>query len=176
MRASQIRLVAQLGYPITGDAPAWYGAVTFQPKMIGVILLTGALSQSPAVFLGLSLVLLVGAFVPKGNLFDAIYNRTVLRRGSPLPPAPAPRRFAQGLAGTIAAIIAAALFVGWPLLAWSLQALFAVAVVAVVFGDSCAGAVIWGQVVNWHISHGLTPRVEAASPTVGSTSVRSGHG
>jgi hypothetical protein len=144
MRTSQTRLVAQLGYPITSDAPVWYSAVRFQPAMIGLIILAGTVLHSPAVFVMLFLALVVGAVAPRGNPFDAIFNGFLLRgRGRPLPPAPAPRRFAQGLASLISIGIALALFFEVSVLPWVLQGLFALAVIAVVFGDSCAGAVVY---------------------------------
>jgi Domain of unknown function (DUF4395) len=62
----------------------------------------------------LSAVLWWNAIVPTHNLFDAIYNHTVAEpRGLPrLGAAPAPRRFAQGMAGTFALAIAVALMLG----------------------------------------------------------------
>jgi hypothetical protein len=140
MRSSQIRLLVQLGYPITVDFEGWYGAVRFQPLMIGLIVLAGTMLSSPAVFLVLSLVLLWSALVPGGNPFDVFYNTLVLRgRSRPLPPAPAPRRFAQALAGAFAA----AMSTGWLAGARIGEAMLAIAVLVVLLRDACAGAVIY---------------------------------
>jgi hypothetical protein len=80
--------------------------------------------------------------VPTRSLFDAIYNDVAARRRglARLEPAPALRRFAGGLAAILTLAIGGALLTGATTTAWVLEALLAVAVAAVVFGRSCAGA------------------------------------
>jgi hypothetical protein len=51
-----------------------------------------------------------------------------------------PRRFAMGMAGTVALTIGIALLAGAAITAWVLEGLFAVAVLQVVFGDVCGAA------------------------------------
>jgi Domain of unknown function (DUF4395) len=145
MRASQTRFIRQLGFSGQDFHDSLYSALMFQPRTIGVLIVLGVLLQSPWFFLVLSAVLLWSAFVPARNPFDAVYNSLVAHpRGlPPLGVAPEPRRFAQGLAGTFVLAIAAALFAGASTAAWALEGLFAVAMMAVVFGDSCAGAALY---------------------------------
>ena len=54
--------------------------------------------------------------------------------------APAPRRFAMGMAGTVALTIGIALLAGAAITAWVFEGLFAIAVLQVVFGDICGAA------------------------------------
>jgi hypothetical protein len=117
---------------------------------VGVVVVAGVIMQSPAVFAVLAAVLWWGALVPRLNLFDLIYNVTLGQRAgaSRLGPAPVPRRFAQGMAGTFAAAIAASLAAELWILAWVLEALFVVAVVALVFGRFCLGSFVY------HLLHG----------------------
>lgn len=79
------------------------------------------------------------------NLFAAIYNSLVAypRGLRPLGVAPAPRRFAQDLAGTVAMVIGVALLMDVTTVAWFCQGPFVVASMAVVFRDSCAGAEVY---------------------------------
>ena len=113
-----------------------------QPRVIGAIVVLGIVVQSPLLFLVLSAVLLWSALVPARNPFDAIYNHAVAgpRRLSPLGIAPAPRRFAMGMAGTVALTIGIALLAGATITAWVFEGLFDVAVLQVVFGDICGAA------------------------------------
>jgi hypothetical protein len=87
-----------------------YSALMFQPRIIGALVVLGIVYQSSWLFLVLSAVLLWNALVPTHNLFDAIYNHAVADpRGLPrLSAAPAPRRFAQSMARTLAVAIGAA--------------------------------------------------------------------
>jgi hypothetical protein len=83
-----------------------------------------------------------GTVFPSLNPFDALYNYAVARRRGlpPLEHAPAPRRFAQGMAGSVAMLIGVALLTHTTIVAWIFESLFVVASMAVVFRDSCAGA------------------------------------
>jgi len=145
MRNSQIHFMCQLGYPAPHVDNGWYGALMFQPRMIGVVVALGAVTANPWLFLALSSVLWWSTIVPRRNVFDAIYNHLVLRaRGlAPVPPAPAPRRFAQAMAATAAGLTAAALLEHALVTAWFVEALFAIGVVAAVFRDFCGAAVIY---------------------------------
>jgi hypothetical protein len=58
----------------------------------------------------------------------------------PLTPAPAPRRFAQGMAAAFTAGAAAALLLGSPPAAWVLEAFLVIAFSALLFGKFCLGA------------------------------------
>ena len=118
------------------DAHRRSEALLFQPRVIGPVVLVGMMLQSPAVFLGLAALLWWCALLPRANPFDALYNLT---RGSRpgairLGPAPSPRRFAQGMAGTFSLAIGAALLREWWIAGYVLEGFFAAAIVALVFG------------------------------------------
>ncbi|MEP6767049.1 MAG: DUF4395 family protein [Acidobacteriota bacterium] len=113
--------ILQQGFsePAAACCPPQYSALLFQPRLVGVVVLAGAALQEPRIFLALAAVLWWCALAPHWNLFEALYNRTVGRRpgGTPLSRAPAPRRFAQGMAGTLALAIGISLALGWKALA-----------------------------------------------------------
>jgi hypothetical protein len=142
MRESRIRFIRQQGFAAETADDQLYSALMLQPRIIGAIVVLGIVAQSPSPFLVLSAVLLWSALVPSRNPFDAIYNNAVARpRGlPPLAAAPAPRRFAMGMAGTVALTIGVALLAGATITAWVFEGLFAVAVMQVVFGDVCGAA------------------------------------
>ncbi|HEY9463329.1 MAG TPA: DUF4395 family protein [Vicinamibacterales bacterium] len=141
MRESRVRFIRQLGVTTPNVDDNLYSALMLQPRIIAVIVALGIVAQSPLLFLVLSVVLLWSALVPSLNPFDAIYNFVARRRGvAPLDIAAAPRRFAMGMAGTVALTIGVALAVGASITAWVFQGLFAVAVIQVVFGDICGAA------------------------------------
>jgi hypothetical protein len=80
--------------------------------------------------------------VPQLNPFDALYNALIAarRRRPPLGAAPGPRRFSQALAATFALLIGVSLLAGWQTTARILEAVFALAVAALVFGGFCLGS------------------------------------
>ncbi len=145
MRDSQIRFIRQQGVTTPNPDRNLYQALMLQPRIIGCLTVVGVVWQNPWLFLTLSAVLFWGTLVPTRNLFDAIYNYLVaLPRGLPrLAVAPAPRRFAQGLAATVALAIGAALVGEAMAMAWILEALFAIGVVAAVFRDFCGAAQLY---------------------------------
>ena len=120
-------------------------ALLFQPRLIGLLFLVGITFQSPAVFLGLWAVLWWSALLPRLNPFDALYNLTLGTRASAirLGPAPAPRRFAQGMAGTFALAIGVMLQREWFITAYVLEGFLGAAIVALVFGRFCLGSYIY---------------------------------
>lgn len=150
MRNSKVQFIRSLGVQDPPDDQL-YRALMLQPRMVGAVTVIGVVLQTPWVFLALSAALAWSALVPARSLFDAIYNSVVARRHglAPLGPAPAPRRFAGGLAATVTHAIGLALLMGASRAAWGLEALLVVAVAAVVFGRSCAGA---------NLYHGLRRR------------------
>ena len=148
MRNSKIQFVRSLGY--LDSHGHLYSALMLQPRIVGGVTLIGLLLQSPWLFLALSAALGWSAVVPTRSLFDWIYNSVVARpRGlAPLRPAPAARRFAGGLAATVTLAVGVALLTGTTITAWALEALLSIAVAAVVFGRSCAGANLYNVVVS----------------------------
>jgi hypothetical protein len=90
-------------------------------------------------FFTLAAVLWWSALVPRLNPFDALYNR-IFARGTALMPAPAPRRFAQFLAGSFSLAIAVSLTLAWRTAALVLEGFFIAAVAALVLGGFCLGS------------------------------------
>jgi hypothetical protein len=129
----------------TASCPAQYSALLFQPRLVGLVVLLAVILQEPWVFLTLSGVLWWSALVPRLNPFDALYNRTLALRlgGFALPPAPGPRRFVQGMAGTFALAIGISLALGWNVTALILEGLLIVALGALVLGGFCLGSFIF---------------------------------
>lgn len=142
MRESRVKFIRQQGFATQSVDDELYSALMLQPRVVGATVALGIAVQSPLLFLALSTALLWSALVPTRNPFDAIYNHAIARpRGlRPLGTAPAPRRFAMGMAGTVALTIGTALLVGASITAWVFEGLFAVAALQVVFKDICGAA------------------------------------
>jgi hypothetical protein len=122
-----------------------YSALMFQPRLLGIFVLAGLISQSWILFLALSAILWWNVLVPALNPFDAIYNSFIagpkgLQR---LTPAPGPRRFAQGMAATFMLCIGLFLLLKWQIIAWIFEGLLVVALTALIFGKFCLGSYIF---------------------------------
>jgi Domain of unknown function (DUF4395) len=117
----------------------------WQPRVIGILVLVGLAFQAWSYFLALCALLWWSAALPGLNPFDALYNQLVAKpKGLPsLGPAPAPRRFAQALAGTFALVIGLSLFFGWSIVAWAFEALLIAALAALIFGRFCLGSYLF---------------------------------
>ena len=127
------------------DTHPRFEALLFQPRLIGLVVLVGIIFQSPAVFLSLWAVLWCSALLPRLNPFDALYNVTLGARPGAirLRPAPAPRRFAQGMAGAFALAIGAMLRLEWLITAYVLEVFLSAAIAALIFGRFCLGSYIY---------------------------------
>jgi hypothetical protein len=127
-----------------------YPALMWQPRVIGVLVVIGLVIQSGPFFLALSAVLWWNVALPQLNLFDLLYNNLVAKpRGRPLlGPAPAPRRFSQGMAGTFMLGIGLSLVSGWHILAWCLEGLLVAALAALIFGRFCVGSYVFHLVTG----------------------------
>jgi hypothetical protein len=152
MSQTQINFVKQQGFE---DANArtcdvQYPALMFQPRLVGVLVVAGVLLQASPLFLTLSALLWWSVLVPGLNPFDRLYNSLVAARtGRPaLSPAPAPRRFAQGLAAAFMLLIGVSLRFGWYTLAWVLEAVLLVALGALIFGSFCLGSFVFHLVTG----------------------------
>jgi hypothetical protein len=154
MRAAQERFIHAQGF--RAGSIDFYRALRFQPKIVGSLVLIGAWLGSAWFFLILSVAMWWSTLAPTRNVFDAIYNSIVAcpRRLPPLAPAPAPRRFALGMAATFALLTAGALFLRASVIAWAFEAVCLVAVLAVLAGDFCLGA--W--VYHLHLLERINPR------------------
>ena len=117
----------------------------FQPRIVGPLVVVGILLRSPVFFFILSAILWWNVLLPGLNPFEAFYNRVIARpRGRTiLPPAPAPRRFAQGMAAVFMLVVALALREGWMVTAWVFEASLVAAFAALLFGKFCLGAYIY---------------------------------
>ena len=130
--------------PAAGTCPLQYSALLFQPRLVGLSVVVAAILQAPLLFFALAVVLWWSALAPRLNPFDALYNWTLARRsGTTLTSAPAPRRFAQFLAGSFALAIGVSLALGWRVVALVLEGFLIVAIGALVFGGFCLGSFVF---------------------------------
>jgi len=130
--------------PTAGACPRLYSALLFQPWLVGPWVVIGAIFQAPYLFFALAAVLWWSSLVPQLNPFDALYNRTLARSGGiMLGSAPAPRRFAQFLAGSFAIAIGVSLILGWRMTAFILEGFFIAAIGVLLFGGFCFGSFVF---------------------------------
>lgn len=117
----------------------------FQPRIVFPLVLVAVLLQSGPMFLVLSAMLWWNVLVPRLNPFEMAYNKLVAaRRGTPpLTEAPAPRRFAQGLAAVFMLGSGGLLLAGQPLASYLFQAGLCAAFAMLLFGRFCLGAYIF---------------------------------
>jgi len=147
MSDTRINFINQQGFERVDPAScdSLYAALMFQPRVIGSVVLAGVLFQLWPVFLMLSAVLWWSAVVPELNPFDWLYNVVAsARKAVPgLTPAPAPRRFAQGLGGTFMLLISLSIRTGFDAAAWILEAFVLVAIGLVIAGRFCLGSFVF---------------------------------
>jgi Domain of unknown function (DUF4395) len=129
-----------------------FGGLYFQPRIVGPLVVIGILLGvlglvfvSAVWFLVLSAVLWWNVIFPALNPFERFYNAAIARpRGKTiLPPAPGPRRFAQGMAAAFMVVVGIALLEGWMVTAWIFEAGLVAAFSALLFGKFCLGAYIY---------------------------------
>jgi hypothetical protein len=145
--SSKLNFVLQQGVPdvrAEGCEPR-FSALMFQPRMIGIIVLVALILQSWPLFFALSVLLWWNVFLPRLNPFDITYNHFIARpRGlQQLGPAPAPRRFSQGMAATFMLGAALSLLFGRLLAAWIIEAFLVLALALLNFGRFCLGSYIY---------------------------------
>lgn len=153
--------MAQQGFAEEPDAACdmHFSGLSFQPWIVGPLVVAAILLSSPSLFLVLSAVLWWSVFLPRWNPFELFYNSVVAtRRGKPqLAAAPLARRFAQGMAAAFTLFAALALLAGWTLAAWIIEAFLVIAISALIFGKFCLGAYVY---------HLLRGRVRFANATL----------
>src|SRR5580704_14130539 len=105
-----LNFMKQQGFPEEGASTCdlHFAGLNFQPQIVGTFVVVGIVLHSPVLFLVLS----------------------VLLWWAPLVPAPGPRRFAQGMAGTTMLIVGFALLQGWTTTAWVFEPILVVAIAA----------------------------------------------
>lgn len=145
--AAERNFILQQGFhdPSPQSCLSEYSALVFQPRIVGLIVLLGIVLQSPPAFLILSAILWWSALLPRWNPFDALHNVTLGGRSGAtrLAPAPAPRRFSQGMAGTFALAIGMLLILEWKTAAVVMEILLLIAVAALAFGKFCLGSFVF---------------------------------
>jgi hypothetical protein len=144
---AEANFIGQQGFACAAreDSGPRFAALSFQPKVMGVLVALGLVLQAWPVFLGLGVISWWNVLVPGLNPFDLAYNHLLAGREgrSRLGPAPAPRRFAQGMAGTFMLAVAVLLFLHWHVAAYVVQAMLVVALSALLFGRFCLGSYIF---------------------------------
>ena len=144
---AQMNFVRQQGFRHASEEVCShkYPPLMWQPRAIGILVVVGLVFQTSFYFLALSALLWWNVIFPALNTFDALYNRLVAKpKGVPrLGPAPAPRRFAQAMAGTFMLGIGLSLLSGLYPLAWALEALLLGALGALIFGRFCLGSYLF---------------------------------
>jgi hypothetical protein len=152
----------QQGFPQESEplCDMHFAGLYFQPRMVGPLVLVAIALRSPLLFLALSAVLWWNVVFPEWNPFEVFYNRVIAapRNKPTLAPAPAPRRFAQGMAAGFMLLAAIALLEGWPVTAWVLEAFLVIAFAALLFGKFCLGAYVY------HLLRGQSDFANATLP------------
>jgi hypothetical protein len=119
-----------------------FSALMFQPRLIGLLVAIGIVIQSAGLFLALAALLTWSALLPRWNPFEAVH-RGLMPGAPPLGPAPAPRRFAQGMAAMFMLGIGLSLLGGHLAFARILEGILAAALLALIFGRFCLGAYLY---------------------------------
>jgi len=161
----------QQGFSEEPDAErrSHFHGLTFQPAIVFPTVLVAIVWQSAWLHLAISAVLWWNTLIPALNPFERAWSRWVRRpRGQgPLPPAPGPRRLAQGMAATFNLTAALGLLLGSTAVAWASEAALVVGFSLLLFGRLCLGAYLYyllkGQVeyanatLPWSASGGGCP-------------------
>jgi len=121
-----------------------FRALQFQPAALGLLVVAGIIFQSQTLFFVLAAVLVWNVVLPRLNVFERFYDWTIGRGSKPkLEPAPAPRRFAQGMAATFMAATGLSLAFGWMIVAYVFEFFLVVALTALLAGKFCMGSYIY---------------------------------
>ena len=136
-----------------------FDGLYLQPRLVFPTVLLAIVLQSGWLHLALSAVLWWNTLVPSLNPFERAWDRWIggPRGQASLPPAPGPRRMAQGMAATFNLLAGLGLLFGQWALAWTAQALLVVGFSALLFGTLCVGAWLY---------HALKGRVGFANATL----------
>ncbi len=143
---SVINFMKQQGFTeeIPSISGAHFAGLTFQPRIIGALVVLGILLQSRILFLMLSTILWWNALVPSLNPFEInVQPHDCLTSRATPAVAPGPRRFAQGMAATFVLIIGIGLMESWTITAYLFEWLIVVAISALLFGRFCLGSYIY---------------------------------
>lgn len=145
--SAELNFIRQQGFvdATSGACALQYPALMWQPRATAVVVLVAILFQSWELFAFVGAVLVWNVAVPRLSICDALYNRLVAgpRGHLRLGPAPAPRRFAQGLAASFMIGAAVSLIAGWTVAAWALQGFVVIALGALLLGRFCIGSYVY---------------------------------
>jgi hypothetical protein len=159
---AELNMMRQQGF-LTADQESCdfnVAGTLFQPRIVFPLVLLATLLDSPRLFLGITGVLAWNALLPRWNPFERAYNGLFARPFGrpPVPPAPAPRRFAQAMAAAFTAGAALSSYAGAVLAACVFEAALVVAFGALLFGRFCLGAYVY------HVLHGRHRFANATLP------------
>jgi len=132
-----------------------YDALMFQPRVVGIVVAAGVVTQEPWIFAALGAILAWSTLVPARNPFNTIYNALIARRVGlvRLTATPPPRRFSMGMGGVVAVAAAAAGASGLTYVTWALETILVWALVVVLFTRFCPGAYVYRR-LNARASYG----------------------
>ena len=145
-RTSERNFILSQGFedPPPAECAARFTGLMWQPRVTLLVLLVGAATRRWEIFAAVAAFHWWNALVPRWNLFEAAYNRFLATEGRPpILPAPPPRRFAQGMSGTMSLAIAFSLYSGWHTTAWVLSGMLICAMTAQSFFRFCLGSYIF---------------------------------
>jgi hypothetical protein len=96
-----------------------------------------------------ALVMLVGTAVPAAALFKRIYRHILQPAGlvkpDPVQDNPAPHQFAQGMGGVVVLLATLALWLGAPIIGWTLTGIVIFLAALNLFAGFCAGCFVYYQ-------------------------------
>lgn len=144
IRAVTRRNLDKQGFDGLDDAAksrqAW--PLRFTPAVSVGLIVIGLTLQSPWWMVGMALVALSGALLPRGMVIDTLYNIGArhLFRAPPLPPTPKPRQFSYLISTTFLATSAALFFAGHPVLGSVVAGLVAIAGTVLATTHWCLGS------------------------------------
>ena len=144
---AQLNFVMQQGFRETSASGCGfqYSSLMWQPRVTAVLVAVGLIWQIAPLFLALSAILWWNVVFPQWNLFDALYNALVAAPPARprLGPAPAPRRFSQGMAASFMLAIGVSILMGWTVAAYIFEGFLVVALSALILGNFCLGSYIF---------------------------------
>lgn len=160
--SAEYKFMQQQGFDVSDEQTTQkhFRSLLFQPIIVSLLIILGIVLQSQYIFLAGGVVLWFNTLFPKMNPFERIYDGTFgeAKGYNKLPPAPPPRRFMQGMAGTLMLLTSIALFAGWMTAAYIVEAFIVVAFVSLIFGKFCIGAYIY------HLIRGKTSFANETCP------------
>ena len=123
----------------------WLG-LRFSPSLCLLGIALGTALASPPLLLAMAVAAGVGGFITPKHPFDYVYDVALrpLLGGPPVPPSPAPRRFACQLATPWIAAIAVAFMADAPTIAWVLAVPLLIVAATVATTNWCLPSFIFG--------------------------------